>query len=63
MSGIDTAMIYKTLQTTMEKKYIGGEFSWILETNDAMNRIIQLANPDLYKKYRIYDLTLDTPIS
>jgi GNAT superfamily N-acetyltransferase len=63
MSGIDAAMIYKTLQTTMEKKYIGGEFSWILETNDAMNRIIQLANPDLYKKYRMYDLALDTPIS
>ncbi|HEY3341536.1 MAG TPA: GNAT family N-acetyltransferase [Anaerolineae bacterium] len=63
MSGIDAAMIYKTLQTTLEKKYIGGEFSWILETNDAMNRIIELANPDLYKKYRMYDLALDSPVA
>jgi GNAT superfamily N-acetyltransferase len=61
MSGIDAAMIYKTLQTTLEKNYIGGELSWILETNDAMNRVIQLADPDLYKKYRIYDLDLTTP--
>ena len=63
MSGIDAAMIYMTLQTILEKGYIGGELSWILETNDAMNRIIQLANPDLYKKYRMYDLALDTPIA
>jgi GNAT superfamily N-acetyltransferase len=61
MSGIDAAMIYMTLQTIMDKGYIGGELSWILETNDAMNRIIQLANPELYKKYRMYDLALETP--
>jgi hypothetical protein len=61
MSGVDTVMIYKTLQAVMRRKMIGGELSWILETNDAMNRIIQLANPELYKKYRLYDLALDTP--
>ena len=63
MSGVDAVMIYKTLQAVTRKKMMGGELSWILENNDAMNRIIQLVEPELYKKYRIYDLALDTPSS
>ncbi len=59
MSGVDAVMIYKTLQAIMRRKMVGGELSWILETNDAMNRVIQFANPTLYKKYRFYDLKLD----
>jgi hypothetical protein len=59
MAGVDTAMIYKTLQVTIEKKLTGGECSWILETNDAMNRVIQYADPTLYKKYRIYEIAVD----
>ena len=59
MAGIDAAMIYKTLQVTIEKGLIGGECSWILETNDAMNRVIQYAEPTLYKKYRMYEIAID----
>ncbi|HEY3291142.1 MAG TPA: GNAT family N-acetyltransferase, partial [Anaerolineae bacterium] len=59
MSGIDAAMIYQTLLMTIKKKMIGAECSWILETNDAMNRVIQYANPELYKKYRIYEVPFD----
>ena len=59
MAGIDAAMIYKTLQVTIEKGLIGGECSWILETNDAMNRVIQYAEPTLYKKYRMCEIAID----
>jgi hypothetical protein len=58
MSGVDTVMIYRTLQVTIDKKLIGGECSWILETNDAMNRVIQLADPELYKRYRMYQVAI-----
>jgi GNAT superfamily N-acetyltransferase len=61
-SGVDSVMIYMTLLVAQEKKLEGGECSWILETNDDMNRVIQYANPDLYKTYRIYDLPM-TPAS
>ncbi len=59
MAGVDTAMIYKTLQVAIKKNLIGGECSWILETNDAMNRVIQYAEPTLYKKYRMYEMAID----
>jgi GNAT superfamily N-acetyltransferase len=58
MSGIDGMLIYRTLELIHKKGYIGGEMSWILETNDAMNRIIQLPGATLYKKYRIYDFAI-----
>jgi hypothetical protein len=58
MSGVDTFMIYSTLKVAIEKKLLGGECSWILETNDAMNRVIQLVEPDLYKKYRMYQVAI-----
>lgn len=58
MSGVDTVMIYRTLQVTIDKKLLGGECSWILETNDAMNRVIQSADPELYKKYRMYQVAI-----
>ena len=44
--------------SALHKNYIGGEMSWILENNDAMNRIIALAGSELYKKYRMYDLVI-----
>ncbi len=58
MSGIDGVLIYKTLELIGKKGYIGGEMSWILETNDAMNRTIQLPGAQRYKTYRIYDFPI-----
>lgn len=58
MSGIDGVLIYKTLDMIAKKGYIGGEMSWILETNDAMNRIIQISGATRYKTYRIYDFAI-----
>jgi hypothetical protein len=58
-SGVDTAMIYQTLLITIKKKMTGAECSWILETNDDINRVIGYANPELYKKYRMYQIDFD----
>jgi len=57
-SGVDTVMIYKTLQVAIDKQLTGGECSWILETNDAMNDVIQRAEPELYKKYRMFQIAI-----
>ena len=32
-----------------------GEMSWILENNEAMNRIAVMLGAALYKQYRIYE--------
>lgn len=57
-SGIEAVIMLRLLQTGLAKGYIGGEMSWILETNDAINRIIAQTGASVYKKYRIYDLPI-----
>ncbi|MCL6512501.1 MAG: N-acetyltransferase [Anaerolineae bacterium] len=57
-SGIEAVIMLKLLQTGVAKGYVGGEMSWILETNDAMNRIIAQAGATVYKTYRLYDLPI-----
>ncbi len=57
-SGIEAVLMLRMLQTGIAKGYIGGEMSWILETNDAMNRIIAQVGATVYKTYRIYDLPI-----
>jgi hypothetical protein len=58
MSGIDAAMMKRMLDTATAKSYVGSEMSWILENNEAMNRLIPLSGAKIYKTYRIYDLAL-----
>jgi len=58
MSGIDGVLILKTLDAAVRKGYAGAEMSWILETNEAMNRIIAISGGNVYRTYRIYDLPL-----
>ncbi len=54
-SGVESLLIYRTLEAARRRGYIGGELGWILETNDAMNRINQAAGAEIEKVYRIYD--------
>jgi len=56
--GIEALMMLRILQTSIRKGYIGGEMSWILETNDAMNRVIEQTGARVYKTYRMYDLSI-----
>jgi RimJ/RimL family protein N-acetyltransferase len=42
----------------MRKGYKRGEFSWILETNEAMIRPLERLGARHYKTYRVYDYVL-----
>ncbi len=58
MGGVDAVMIIKTFEAMIKKGYDGGECGWILETNDAMNRVIAEGGTRVYKTYRLYDLDI-----
>jgi len=56
--GVDALMYYETARAALERDYPRLEASWILETNDMMNRPIQLLGGKVYKKYRVYEKKL-----
>lgn len=58
MNGVDVALLKAMLETAIRKGYSGAEMGWVLENNDAMNRIMPLAGSRVYKTYRIYDLAI-----
>lgn len=57
-SGVGAVFYYDTLMAAKRLGLKWGEMSWILETNDAMNRAIQHMGGTVYKTYRIYGKTL-----
>ena len=56
--GIDAYFYLKTFEECAKKGYPYGEASWILETNDMMNRAIQNLNGKVYRKHRIYKMAV-----
>lgn len=56
--GIDALFYYETVKRALRAGYLEGEASWILETNDMMNRSIKMLGGEIYKTYRIYQKTL-----
>jgi GNAT superfamily N-acetyltransferase len=56
--GVDALMYYETVRVARERGYRWAEASWILETNDMMNRAIQLMGGEIYKTYRVYEKAL-----
>ncbi len=56
--GIDALLYYETVMAALPKGYKNIEMSWILETNDSMNRVIQFLGGEVYKTYRIYEKPL-----
>jgi len=52
--GIDAVLYLDTLLTTLRLGYPIGEISWTLESNDMVNRSIELMGARKYKTYRIY---------
>lgn len=56
--GIDALMYYETIMEAVPLGYELAEGSWVLETNDAANRVTEMVGSDLYKRYRIYEKTL-----
>jgi len=54
-NGVDAMMYYETAKAAAKKGYKFAEASWILETNDMMNRPIEMMGGKIYKTYRIYE--------
>jgi GNAT superfamily N-acetyltransferase len=56
--GIDALFYVETARSAFRKGYQRCEMSWILESNDMMNRIIERLGGTIYKTYRIYEKPL-----
>jgi GNAT superfamily N-acetyltransferase len=57
-SGVASVFYVDTLNAAKRMGIKWGEMSWILETNDNMNRAIQHMGGRVYKTYRIYERAL-----
>lgn len=56
--GLDIVFYLQTAKNGLAKGINFGEFSWILEDNIMMNRILITLGARVYKKYRIYEKLL-----
>ena len=56
--GVDALMYYETAHAAARKGYEWVEASWILETNEMMNRSIELMKGRIYKRYRVWEKAL-----
>ena len=54
-SGVGAHLYLDTLAAVRRGGYRWGEMSWILESNDAMNRAIRHMGGTVYKTYRMYE--------
>lgn len=54
-AGIDALLYVETARAAFAKGYERCETSWILESNDMMNRIIERLGGEIYKTYRVYE--------
>ena len=52
--GLELVLIDEIARRGAQKGYTGGECSWVLESNTAMNRGIEAAGLERYKTYRLY---------
>jgi GNAT superfamily N-acetyltransferase len=57
-SGIGTLFYQKVIEEGLKRNYTAAECSWILETNDLMNRPIQQMGGKHYKTYRLYEKSI-----
>ncbi len=53
--GIEALLMVETARGSFRKGYKRSEMSWILESNDMMNRIIERLGGRVYKTYRVYE--------
>lgn len=57
--GIDAAMFVEAYQTGVELGWRVGDGGWVLETNDAMNRLAEALHGRRYKTFRMYERALN----
>ena len=56
--GLDAVFYWEIVNRARKIGILLGEASWILEDNEMMNRGAQVMNAELYKKYRIYEISI-----
>jgi len=56
--GLGTLFYQKYLDVSLELGYKAAELSWVLETNDLMNRAIKMMGATAYKTYRLYEKSI-----
>ena len=56
--GLESLLLLQLVETAYQKGYRFGEMSWILESNDKVQRSIELLGGEIYKTYRIYQKPL-----
>jgi len=56
--GIDSILYLDTWKNAVKHGLTRGEMSWILETNDMMNKAARMLTGKIYKTYRIYEMKL-----
>jgi GNAT superfamily N-acetyltransferase len=54
--GLDAVFYNEIVHRAAKLGIYHGEASWILETNDMMNKGAEVMNAELYKKYRVFDI-------
>jgi len=56
--GIAAMFAVKAFYTGIDKGYVWGEMSWVLEDNTLMIRALERIGAKVYKKYRIYEMQM-----
>ncbi len=56
--GIFALFTYESFLRAQRRKLIGGEASWILEDNEAMNKPWRDLGAPIYRRWRIYERSL-----
>jgi len=57
--GLESLMYYESFRVGRDRGYVGGELSWTLEDNYEVNNGIKKMGGKLYKKWRIYQGTVN----
>ena len=57
-NGLGAALYYESFRRGVAAGYRSCEFSWTIESNDLINRSMQLFGAEIYKRYRIYQKAL-----
>jgi len=56
--GVDVLLYLESLKGTQKKGYKFAEYSWVLEDNLLTQRAAEMMGGKLYKKYRIYEMSI-----
>lgn len=59
--GIDAVFYVDTYNKGTGRGFTEGEFGWMLEDNDLMNRTIEMFGGRLYRRYRLYEKQITPP--